>query len=96
MPPPQLLWWCRPYHAVSLYELQETDRLVKETIAAVDRHTTRLKINVSGQYFETRIGVLDRHPNTLLGDQRRRSQFFDRFKNELFFDRHRPSFEVVR
>jgi len=56
----------------------------------------RLKINVSGQHFETRLGVLDRHPKTLLGDRRRRKEFYDRAREELFFDRHRPSFEVLR
>jgi len=55
----------------------------------------RLRINVSGQYFETTLIVLERHPNTLLGDPRKRSQFFDRAKNEFFFDRHRPSFEAI-
>lgn len=55
----------------------------------------RLRINVSGQYFETTLVVLERHPDTLLGDCRKRSQFFDRAKNEFFFDRHRPSFEAI-
>jgi len=55
----------------------------------------RLRINVSGQYFETTLLVLERHPDTLLGDRRKRSQFFDRAKNEFFFDRHRPSFEAI-
>src|SRR6218665_269438 len=55
----------------------------------------RLRINVRGQYFETQLSVLDRHPETLLGDREKRKQFFDRRKNELFFDRHRPSFEAI-
>jgi len=50
----------------------------------------RLRINVSGQYFETTLVVLERHPDTLLGDRRKRSQFFDRAKNEFFFDDRLP------
>ena len=55
----------------------------------------RLTINVSGQQFETRLGVLDRHPATLLGDRRRRARYYDRARGELFLDRHRPSFEAI-
>jgi len=55
----------------------------------------RLRINVSGQMYEVRIGVLNRHPKTLLGDQYKRRQFYDRKRKELFFDRHRPSFEAI-
>ena len=45
---------------------------------------------MSGQYFETTLVVLERHPDTLLGDRRKRSQFFDRAKNEFFFDDRLP------
>ena len=55
----------------------------------------RLRINVCGQHFETRRGVLDRHPATLLGDDLKRQKFYDRGRRELFFDRHRPSFEAI-
>lgn len=55
----------------------------------------RLRINVSGQHYETRIGVLDRHPSTLLGNRVRRYAYYDRGRRELFFDRHRPSFEAI-
>ena len=55
----------------------------------------RIRINVSGQRFETRVRVLDRHPLTLLGDVDRRRQFYDVERRELFFDRHRPSFEAI-
>ncbi len=55
----------------------------------------RVRINVSGQYFETRIGLLNRHPDTLLGNPRKRQRFYDRTRDEFFIDRHRPSFEAV-
>jgi len=29
----------------------------------------RVRINVSGYHFETALGVLERHPSTLLGDR---------------------------
>ena len=55
----------------------------------------RVKINVSGQYFETRVGLLNRHPDTLLGNSRKRQPFYDNQRDEYFIDRHRPSFEAV-
>lgn len=38
---------------------------------------------------------MGRFPNTLLGDPVKRRQFWDRRRNELFIDRHRPSFQAV-
>ena len=55
----------------------------------------RIKINVSGQYFEMRVALLNLHPTTLLGDPKKRQQFYDRVRDEFFIDRHRPSFEAI-
>lgn len=55
----------------------------------------RIVINVSGQYFETWRTTLERHPDTLLGDPSKRQKFFDKRKNEYFFDRHRPTFDAI-
>jgi hypothetical protein len=60
-----------------------------------DGRSSRVRINVSGQRFETKMFVLDRHPTTLLGDSVRRRRFYDVDRRELFFDRHRPSFEAI-
>lgn len=47
------------------------------------------------QRFETSVDVLERHPTTLLGDADRRQCHYDQSRDELFFDRHRPSFEAI-
>lgn len=52
-------------------------------------------INVSGLRFETRASTLERYPDTLLGDKRRRAHYFDYMNNEYFFERHRSSFEAI-
>ena len=57
--------------------------------------TERLRINVSGQPYETHMSLLDRHPDTLLGDPMKRGKYYDKCRREVFFDRHRPSFEAV-
>ncbi|KAF7707585.1 hypothetical protein HF521_018803 [Silurus meridionalis] len=55
----------------------------------------RVFINVSGLRFETQLKTLSRFPNTLLGDPRKRTRFFDPLRNEYFFDRNRPSFDAI-
>ncbi|CAH1783927.1 unnamed protein product [Owenia fusiformis] len=54
-----------------------------------------VRINVSGLYFETRLVVLNRHPNSVLGDPEKRDKYYDSNRMEYFFDRHRPSFEAI-
>ena len=55
----------------------------------------RIVINVSGLRFETRTSTLDRFPDTLLGDARKRDRYYDRLRNEYFFDRDRTSFDSI-
>ena len=55
----------------------------------------RVRINVSGEIFEIHTSLLDTHPQTLLGNPSKCKRFFDHNRKELFFDRHRPSFESI-
>ncbi|XP_076877657.1 shaker-related potassium channel tsha2-like [Brachyhypopomus gauderio] len=55
----------------------------------------RVVINISGLRFETQIKTLARFPDTLLGDPTKRMRFFDRKRNEFFFDRNRASFDAI-
>lgn len=55
----------------------------------------RITINVSGKYFETWRKTLEDHPDTLLGDPERRCKFYDKTRDEYFFDRHRPTFDAI-
>ena len=52
-------------------------------------------INVGGTRFETFQSTLERYPNTLLGNGRRRAVFYDKKRDEYFFDRHRLCFEAI-
>lgn len=52
-------------------------------------------INVSGLRFETLKSTLERYPHTLLGNNQRRSSFYDKKRDEYFFDRHRLCFEAI-
>lgn len=54
-----------------------------------------IRVNVSGQKFDFRRSVLERHPETLLGNPEKRSVYYDARRQEYFFDRHRPSFEAI-
>lgn len=55
----------------------------------------RVVINVSGMMYETTQKTLNQFPDTLLGDPKRRIDYFDPMKNEYFFDRNRPSFDGI-
>ena len=55
----------------------------------------RVILNVSGLKFETQLKTLNRFPNTLLGNPRKRNRYYDPLRNEYFFDRNRPSFDAI-
>ncbi|XP_067684956.1 potassium voltage-gated channel subfamily A member 1-like [Haliotis asinina] len=56
---------------------------------------TRVTINVSGMKFETQLRTLNRLPHTLLGDPEKRAKYWDKKRQEYFFDRHRLSFPAI-
>ena len=55
----------------------------------------RLIINVSGLTFEVTDTCLERYPNTLLGNQHKRAQYYTHRDNTYFFNRHRLAFEGI-
>ena len=56
---------------------------------------TRIKINVSGLVFETFSSTLERFPETLLGDIKRRMKYYYAEQDEFFFNRNRDAFESI-
>ena len=60
-----------------------------------DSHSDlKVRINVSGQLFETWRHTLERYPGTLLGSQER-DFFYDEVRNEYFFDRNPDIFKYI-
>ena len=55
----------------------------------------RVVINVSGMIFETRQRTLERFPQTLLGNEEKRSKFYVPELREYFFNRNRSAFEAI-
>lgn len=55
----------------------------------------RIRINVSGNVFETFESTLARFPNTLLGCKTKRNYFFDSKRQEYFFNRNRNVFDSI-
>ncbi|XP_058941984.1 potassium voltage-gated channel subfamily A member 2-like [Pocillopora verrucosa] len=55
----------------------------------------RVVINVSGMIFETRQTTLSRFPDTLLGNEEKRSKFYVPEFKEYFFNRNRSAFEAI-
>ena len=55
----------------------------------------KIVINVSGHIFETLECTLSRYPDTLLGNEFKRSRYFCQKSNQIFFNRNRLSFEAI-
>ena len=87
---------------VRLVSVERSDEgFVDEPKTSTDGHCCdiegcrRVIINVAGQKYETQLKTLNRLPSTLLGNHTKRQQFWDPYRKEYFFDRHRPSFPAV-
>ncbi|CAF3811765.1 unnamed protein product, partial [Rotaria sordida] len=48
----------------------------------------RIIINVSGDRYETHRKTLELYSDTLLGNSKRRNHYYDKTRNEYFFDRN--------
>ena len=55
----------------------------------------RIKLNISGNIFETFEKTLKRYPQTLLGDTNKRNIFYYQKYNEYFFNRSRKCFDAI-
>lgn len=54
-----------------------------------------IRINVSGNRYETYISTLERYPETLLGNKYKRIYYWNDEEKEYFFDRHRLCFQSI-
>jgi len=52
-------------------------------------------INVCGMRYETSRDTLERYPDTLLGNEKKRGLHYRKQQNDYYFDRHRESFEAI-
>lgn len=52
-------------------------------------------INVSGTIYETRNETLSKYPETLLGNKRKRNEYYCPVRKEYYFNRHRKSFDSI-
>ena len=59
-----------------------------------DRHDERIRINISGIFFETWRQTLERYPDTLLGSNEKEF-FYDEQTKEYFFDRDPDLFRYI-
>ena len=55
----------------------------------------RVFINVSGHIFETQLGTLNRFPNTLLGNPKKRREYWDPENRCYYLGRHAPTFTYI-
>ncbi|KAF5403783.1 Potassium voltage-gated channel protein Shaker [Paragonimus heterotremus] len=74
---------------------EEIDQISGSSIIESLPGTERLVINVSGLRFETQLRTVNQFPDTLLGNPKKRDQYYDPLRNEYFFDRNRSSFDGI-
>lgn len=67
----------------------------RNTKKCENQNDCRIIINISGLRFETYKSTLERYPNTLLGNLQRRTFYYDKIRDEYFFDRHRLCFQAI-
>ena len=79
----------------AVYDSTVSDIAADRTETAVFDSSERVVINVSGMRVETRLRTLTRFPDTLLGNDDRRSRYYDPLRNEYFFDRNRLCFDSI-
>ena len=66
-----------------------------EVIRSKPSTIQRIYINISGLQFETRQATLNKWPDTLLGNEVKRAEFFCNITQQYFFNRHRESFSNI-
>ncbi|CAF1395527.1 unnamed protein product [Rotaria sordida] len=76
---------------LNIREIQSIQRKLHNTSSFEDH----IIINVCGDRYETHRTTLERYPDTLLGNRKRRKYYYDKTRNEYFFDRNRSCFEAI-
>ncbi|CAF1243242.1 unnamed protein product [Rotaria sordida] len=76
---------------LDIREMQSRQRKLHNVSSFEDR----IVINVCGDRYETHRRTLDLYPNTLLGNRKRCKFYYDKTRNEYFFDRSRSCFEAI-
>ncbi|CAF0998081.1 unnamed protein product [Adineta ricciae] len=78
----------------SLLNIRSTEYVSRKRFSS-NSFQDRVIINVCGDRYETYRSTLELYPNTLLGNRKRRKYFYDKIRNEYFFDRNRACFEAI-
>jgi hypothetical protein len=79
----------------SLLEIHPSRQSIKPLNTTDDNESSIITINVSGNRFQTYLSTLQLYPDTLLGDENKRKQYWNSNTQEYFFDRHRTCFESI-
>ncbi|KAI6172589.1 BTB domain-containing protein [Aphelenchoides besseyi] len=83
----------RQPQALAIIARNETD--TEDESENIELNDEIITINVAGERFQTRASTLARFPNSLLGNPKKRRQFWVSSRREYFLDRHRNSFESI-
>jgi hypothetical protein len=79
----------------TLLDIHLTQQSIKPADSITDDESSVITINVSGNRFQTYLSTLELYPDTLLGNEDKRKQYWNSNTEEYFFDRHRGCFESI-
>jgi hypothetical protein len=79
----------------SVIQLDRYNHLSRLTDSETIEESNIIRINVSGNRYETYLSTIERYPDTLLGNKCKRIYYWNCKENEYFFDRHRTCFEAI-
>jgi potassium voltage-gated channel Shaker-related subfamily A protein 1 len=75
---------------------KKTDDTTDATNTLIEaENNTKLVLNISGKRFEIYERLVKRYPESLLGDRDKLNNYYDKLKDEYFFDRNREAFEGI-
>ena len=64
-------------------------------VSSTHPNEPKLSLNISGTRMQIAERLLNKFPNSLLGTESKRLPFYDKYKNEYFFDRSSRAFEGI-
>ena len=95
----KMSFYSAPAMQVDHHEVSYSTRIAcRQTGSSEERQSAkreRVRINVSGEMFETFEETLARFPSTLLGSKTKRSRYFNSSRSEYYFNRDRVVFDAI-
>lgn len=83
-------------HRTPTRDKKKNDNVINQPKIIFDpNNITKLVLNISGKRFEIYERLVKQFPDSLLGNRDKLNKYYDKLKDEYFFDRNREAFEGI-